>query len=101
MPTAVREDDDTGLFGWTIYVDYNGNSSHDLGQPSAVTDASGAFTITDAAPTTITTLSLHDALPICSYPNPGSPDAQGDVASTNCSYSVTTTSGGSVTGRDF
>ncbi|MGZ4269568.1 MAG: MSCRAMM family protein, partial [Solirubrobacteraceae bacterium] len=38
------------LAGWTIYVDTNGNGALDDGEPSAVTDAGGAYSIGGLTP---------------------------------------------------
>ncbi len=46
---GVKDAEEPGLPGWTIYVDYNENGSHDIGEPSAVTDSGGMYTITGVA----------------------------------------------------
>ncbi|HYH58381.1 MAG TPA: MBG domain-containing protein [Thermoleophilaceae bacterium] len=84
---AAREAGEAGLSGRTVYVDSNGNSVRDTGEPQATTDANGAYTITGINPGTYT---IRQVLPggwTCSLPSP-------------CSYSVTTT-GADLTGRDF
>ena len=47
-----REDGEPGLSGWTIFVDYNNDSTLDDGEPSAVTTADGSYTITGITPGT-------------------------------------------------
>src|SRR5439155_732633 len=42
---GIRDAGDNGLSGWTIYADYNGNSSLDPGEPSGTTDGTGAYSI--------------------------------------------------------
>ncbi len=49
---GVKDDDEPGLEGWTVYVDYDGDGTHDAGEPYAVTDADGTYTITGIAPGT-------------------------------------------------
>ena len=41
-----RQQNEPGLAGWTIYLDINNNLQLDSGEPSAITDATGVFTIT-------------------------------------------------------
>ncbi|MBY0455781.1 MAG: hypothetical protein K2V38_00430, partial [Gemmataceae bacterium] len=38
-------DDETGLSGWTIFVDYDGDGVLDANEPRAVTDANGNYSI--------------------------------------------------------
>ena len=47
---APREDDEPGLPGWTIYVDYNDNGVRDDDEPFGITDEDGGYTITDILP---------------------------------------------------
>jgi len=42
---GVRDPNEPGLEGWTIYVDYDGDGIHDAGEPSDVTDATGHYSI--------------------------------------------------------
>ncbi len=49
---ADREAGEPGLSGWTIYVDYDNDSTLDAGEPSAVTGAGGAYTISGINPGT-------------------------------------------------
>ncbi len=39
---------ESGVAGRTVYLDLNGNEDHDAGEPSDITDAVGAYTITNA-----------------------------------------------------
>jgi subtilisin family serine protease len=36
---------ETGIAGWTVYADFNTNGQMDVGEPSAVTDASGDYVL--------------------------------------------------------
>ena len=47
---GVRAPEDGGIPGWTVFVDLNSNKIFDPTEPSTVTDAGGAYTITDLAP---------------------------------------------------
>ena len=47
---GVREAEDTGIPGWTVFADLNTNRVLDAGEPSAITDASGVYTISNLAP---------------------------------------------------
>ena len=49
---AVREAGEPGLPGWTIYVDYDNDGVLDANEPSAVTGATGAYTISGINPGT-------------------------------------------------
>jgi hypothetical protein len=91
-------DDEAGLPGWEIFVDYNNNTALGGGEPSALTAANGSYTISGVNPGTWTLREVAQSGWTCSYPNPG---VSSPKVSTNCTYSVTVTSGGSVTGKDF
>jgi uncharacterized repeat protein (TIGR01451 family) len=90
---TVREDadaDGTGdaaLAGRTVYVDSNGNAARDAGEPSATSDATGAWSIAGLNPGTYTVRQVLPAGWTCSQPSP-------------CSYTIATASG-SLSGRDF
>jgi hypothetical protein len=43
---GIRDGADAGLAGRTVFVDLNGDGTLDAGDPTAVTDASGAYTLT-------------------------------------------------------
>ena len=48
----MRDDGEPGLPGWTIFLDTNDNAMLDPGELSAVTDATGAYTISGVGPGT-------------------------------------------------
>ena len=97
---GVQDVGDGGLAGWRIYVDLNGNSGFDIGEPSDFSAADGNYTISGVNPGSRTVREVGQAGWTCSFPNPGAPSG-GVVSSTNCSYTVTVTSGSAATGRDF
>jgi subtilisin-like proprotein convertase family protein len=43
---GVQDANEPPLAGWTVYADWNNNSSLDAGEPTAVTDTSGNYTLT-------------------------------------------------------
>jgi hypothetical protein len=47
---GIRQAGDNGIPGWTVFVDLNTNKFRDAGEPAAVTDANGLYTIPDLAP---------------------------------------------------
>lgn len=47
---GVRDAGEPGLSGWTIYVDYDDNTTFDPGEPSAVTGADGTYTLNGILP---------------------------------------------------
>ncbi len=49
---GIRDAEDTGLAGWTVYLDLNKNAAKDAGEPSALTDSSGIATIGGLADST-------------------------------------------------
>jgi hypothetical protein len=67
---APQENKEPGLAGWTIYVDYNGNSILDPDEPSAVTDADGKYKINGVKPGEWTVREVLKTGWTCSYPNP-------------------------------
>ena len=85
---SAREAGEPGLAGWTIYVDYDDDSSLDAGEPSAVTDANGDYLITGITPGTWNVREVAQADWTCSFPNP-------------CSYNETFLSGEAEIGNDF
>jgi hypothetical protein len=96
---GVKDPAEPGLGGWRIYVDYNGNSGFDTStEPSAITAADGTYTISGVRPGTYKVREVGQTDWTCSYPNPGSTAPK---VSTDCSYSVTLTSGGSTSSKDF
>ncbi|NIM52049.1 MAG: hypothetical protein GTN62_01220 [Gemmatimonadales bacterium] len=98
---GVKDADEPGLEGWTIFVDYNDNGSLDEGEPSAVTGSDGTYTITGIEPGTFKVREVLQSGWTCSFPNPGAPDALGVVASTACYHEETFTSGSAKTDNDF
>ncbi|MDQ5807791.1 MAG: carboxypeptidase regulatory-like domain-containing protein, partial [Actinomycetota bacterium] len=73
---TVREDadangaGDTPLAGRTVYVDANGNSARDGGEPFAPTGADGAYAIAGLNPGTYTVRQVLPAGWTCSQPSP-------------------------------
>ena len=51
---GVWDTGESGVEGWTIYIDENRNGQLDAGEPSDVTDATGAYALTGLAPDTYT-----------------------------------------------
>ncbi len=51
---GARNTGESGLAGWTVYVDVNNNGVLDPSEPSAVSDANGNYTITDVLPGPVT-----------------------------------------------
>ena len=43
---GVQDGAESGLSGWTLYLDQNVNGQFDAGEPTAITDGSGAYTFT-------------------------------------------------------
>lgn len=48
--TGTYNASDAGLAGWTVYIDVNNNGKLDSGEPSAVTNSSGAYSINGSVP---------------------------------------------------
>jgi SdrD B-like domain len=67
---GVKDEDELGLAGWTIFVDYNSNGEQDEGEPYDVTDADGKYTITGIKPGEWTILEVLQEGWTCSYPDP-------------------------------
>lgn len=44
---GVKDAGEPGLSGWEIYIDENGNSLHDYGEPNDITDATGYYKLID------------------------------------------------------
>lgn len=63
-----REAGESGLAGWTIFVDYDGNGELGDGEPSATTDSNGAYTIEDILPGTWSILEVPQENWTCSFP---------------------------------
>jgi uncharacterized protein (DUF2141 family) len=47
---GTRDPEDVGIPGWTVFIDFNTDRIFQPSEPSAITDASGAYTITDLTP---------------------------------------------------
>jgi hypothetical protein len=87
---GAKDQGEAGIAGVTIYVDLNDNAVLDPGEPSAVTDANGNYTISTVG-ITDGTYSLREVLPAgqtCSFPSP-------------CVHSITIGPGPALTGLDF
>ena len=83
-----REGGEPGLSGWTIFVDYDDDGQLDGNEPSDVTDADGAYTITGIIPGTYKVREVLQAGWTNSFPALGY-------------YSETFTSSDAKTGNDF
>src|SRR6185503_9660127 len=44
---GIRQAEDSGLQGWIVFLDDNGNRALDAGEQSGVSDASGAYALLD------------------------------------------------------
>lgn len=51
---GVQDEGETGLSGWTIYLDQNNNGQLDPGEQFTITDADGNYSFTDLEPGTYT-----------------------------------------------
>ena len=81
--------------GWTFFIDENGNGALDSGEPTAVTDANGAYTFSELLDGTYTVCEeMRDGW-MQIYPSSG-PDC-GD----SFGLSVTVVDGGDAAGNDF
>ena len=88
-----REPGEPGLAGWTIWVDYDGDGALDPGEPSDVTDATGAYAIVNVAAGTWKVREIGQAGWTCSFP--AANDAFG------CFYEETFVTGTAYTDNDF
>lgn len=50
LGNGTNSGSDSGLSGWRVYLDLNQNGQYDSGEPTAVTDTSGQYTIADVPP---------------------------------------------------
>jgi hypothetical protein len=87
---GTHDPGEPGLAGVTVYIDLDNDAVFDVGEPSAVTDASGHYSISTA---TIPdgTYTLREVLPpgtVCTFPS-------------TCSYTLVVGPGGPLTGLDF
>ena len=67
---GVRDPGEPGLGGVTVYVDLDNDAVFDSGEPSAVTDPTGNYTISTAT-LADGTYTLREVLPagsVCSFP---------------------------------
>ena len=91
---GVRDTDEPGLEGWTIYVDVDGNGAFDLGtDPYDVTDSAGAYEIAGINPGTYRVREVQQEGWFCSLPTTS--DSHG------CYYEEVFTQGGAFPGNDF
>lgn len=79
------------LSGWTIFVDYNGNSTLDVDEPSQVTGASGDYLFTDLLPGEYSICEVPQANWVQTYPG----------FNTYECHDLETTSGQTIEGVDF
>src|SRR4051812_7863788 len=84
---AAQEAGEPGITGRVVYIDSNGNSARDAGEPMATSSASGTYAISGVNPGTYTVRQVLPGGWTCSRPSP-------------CSFSVTISSG-DAGGRDF
>ncbi len=66
---GIKDQGESGLAGWTIYLDQNQNGQLDAGEMSTVTDADGNYTFNDLAPGTYTLGEVTQAGWQSTYPN--------------------------------
>ena len=85
---GIKDAGEPGLAGWTIYVDYDNDSSLDAGEPFGVSGAGGAYTIVGINPGTWYVREVQQTDWFCSFPDP-------------CRYQETFTSRETKTGNDF
>src|SRR2546428_7222718 len=90
------------LFPYTTLF-RSGNGAFDAGEPTATTDASGNYLITGVKPGLFKVRGAPQSAWTTSYPNAAAADADanGVVTSTACSHSLTFTSGGTFSAKDF
>jgi hypothetical protein len=85
---GIHDPGEPGLAGWTVFLDLNNDGKLDPGDPSTVTSATGSYTFTNLGPGTYIVREVPQDTWVQSAPAAGF-------------YSVTPTSGQTVTGRDF
>lgn len=83
---GLRNDGENGVSGAWVYLDLNNNSTRDAAEPSAQTNLSGSYTITDLAPGNYSV--RVDSL-------------SGRRLTSSASLGVTLADGQTITGRDF
>ena len=84
----MQDAGEPGRAGFTFYADYDDDAVKDAGEPSATSDASGAWTITNVESGTYKIREVAQAGWTCSLPSP-------------CHYTRTFTSGSSAGGLTF
>ena len=82
---GVKNANDGGLAGVKVYLDVNGNATHDAFERSAFTDASGKFVLSNVAPGTYTLRQIPPA----------------GFVQTTATWSNLTVNGSTLTGKDF
>jgi hypothetical protein len=85
---GVRDANEPGLAGWTIYLDLNNNGVLNAGEPTRITSASGAYQFTGLAAGPYVVREVLQTGWAQTFPTSGF-------------HMVTLTAGGSVEGRDF
>jgi uncharacterized repeat protein (TIGR01451 family) len=85
---GVRDDGEGPLAGVTVFADLNGDGTLDPGDPTAITADDGSYTLGGLKPGGYVIRQLV-------------PDGQTCTGPAGCVHSVTLTSGGSATGKDF
>jgi hypothetical protein len=85
---GIRQSNEPGLAGWTVFLETDGDGVLDSGEPFAMTDAAGNYTLPNVGPGTY---SLVEVLQ----------DGWKQTAPAGGSFSITTASGTNVTGRNF
>ena len=85
---GARDGGEGGRSGRTVFVDYDGDGTHDPGEPTATTDGAGAYTVTGVAPGTYAVRYAAPAGEHVSDPAAGQ-------------HTVTFASGDAVAARDF
>jgi len=84
----AREAGESGLEGWTFYVDYNANGAQDSGEPAAVSAADGSWKIGGIKPGTFAVREVSQSGWTCSFP-------------ATCEYDLTFRSSDDYTDKDF
>ncbi len=85
---GLQDGSDSSLAGVTVFIDSNNNGALDAGEPTATTNASGAYSFTGLANGTYTVRQLQLGGVILSAPAAGS-------------YSLTVAGGSAFTGQNF
>ncbi|MBE9042221.1 hypothetical protein IQ235_15690, partial [Oscillatoriales cyanobacterium LEGE 11467] len=67
------DSNESGLSGWTIFLDTNGNRQLDAGEESTTTDANGEYIFNDLNPGTYTVAEVLQAGWEQTFPNPANP----------------------------